>query len=340
MYKIARKIFFCFNPEKIHDFVIYSAAKFRLFYPLAKLIYNPHTKTEVTINDLVFRNPLGLAAGLDKDAEAIKFWDVLGFSHIEVGTVTPFPQPGNEKPRLFRLIKNKALLNRMGFNNNGALEMKLKISKIKKSLSKDFIVGVNIGKNKNTPLENAKEDYAKCIEILFDEADYFTVNISSPNTEGLRELQSEQYLEDLLGTIFEKNFSESQKRKQNPKNIFLKIAPDLTESETEALYNSALKNKFTGIIATNTTIDKSGLDCDESEKGGISGAPLKNRSGYILNLLNEINKKNNNELFLIASGGVFDKKDFNEKINSGASLVQIYTGFIYEGPGIVKSILS
>ncbi len=339
MYKIARKIFFYFNPEKIHDFVIYSAAKFKFLYPLAKFLYNPQSKNEVKINGLIFRNPLGLAAGLDKDAEAIRFWDILGFSHIEVGTVTPLPQPGNEKPRLFRLIKNKALLNRMGFNNRGALEMKSEIEKIKKSLSKDFIIGVNIGKNKITPLESAKDDYTKCIEILFDAADYFTVNISSPNTEGLRELQSEQYLEDLLGTIYEKNYSESQKRNQNPKNIFLKIAPDLNDDEIKVLYYSAYKNKFTGIIATNTTIDKTGLNCSENEKGGISGVPLKKRSDYVLNLLNNLNKENNNKLYLIASGGVFNKTDFADKLNLGASLVQVYTGFIYEGPGIVKSIL-
>ena len=339
MYKIARKIFFLFNPEKVHDFVIYSTAKLKFIYPLAKLIYNPKIKKEVKINNLNFRNPLGLAAGLDKDAEAIRFWDILGFSHIEVGTVTPLPQPGNEKPRLFRLVKNKALLNRMGFNNNGALEMKKNISKVKKSLSGDFVLGINIGKNKIAPLENAKDDYLKCIEILYDEADYFTVNISSPNTEGLRELQTEQYLEELLSSISGKNLSESLKRNQPQKNIFLKIAPDLSEKEIELIYFAALKNNFTGIIATNTTIDKSGVDCDKNEKGGISGLPLKKRSDYVLGFLNKLNKDNDNKLFLIASGGVFNKTDYNEKLNLGASLVQVYTGFIYEGPGIVKSIL-
>lgn len=340
MYKLARKIFFLFNPEKIHDFVIYSAAKLKILYPLAKLIYNPEIKKEVKINDLIFRNPLGLAAGLDKDAEAIRFWDILGFSHIEVGTVTLNPQPGNEKPRLFRLVKNKALLNRMGFNNNGAMEMKKNIMKVKKKLSKDFIIGVNIGKNKITPLENAKDDYEKCIEVLYDEADYFTVNISSPNTEGLRELQSEQYLEELLSAISLRNRSESLKRNQTQKNIFLKIAPDLNEKDIETIYYSALKNNFTGIIATNTTVNKTGLDCNENEKGGISGAPLKKRSDYILSFLNKLNMDNSNKLILIASGGVFNKSDFNEKLNYGASLVQVYTGFIYEGPGIVRSILN
>ncbi len=292
------------------------------------------------VNGLKFRNPLGLAAGLDKDGEAIRFWDAAGFSHIEVGTVTPKLQPGNKKPRLFRLVKDKAIINRMGFNNKGADELCEKIIKAKKKINNDFIIGVNIGKNKTTPLETAADDYKICLEKLYDYANYFTINISSPNTEGLRELQGEKYLDDLLFQISNKNSELAKVKNTNAKTIFLKIAPDLSETEIEQIYNLVVKHKIAGIIATNTTISRTELPEQPSEEGGLSGKPLKAKSNLVLKKLNELNLKNkNSRINLIGCGGVFDNADCNDKLKSGADLVQIYTGFIYEGLNIIKKIL-
>ena len=337
MYKVLKLIFFRFNPEVIHNFVICFASGMKFLYPVFKWMYSPSIREITKIKDLNFINNIGLAAGLDKDAEAICFWEALGFSHIEVGTVTPFPQPGNDKPRLFRLVKDKALLNRMGFNNKGADVIKENIIKAKNRIkNQDFVIGVNIGKNKNTPLEKAKDDYKTCIEKLSDVADYFTVNISSPNTEGLRDLQGKEYLDELLKEI---------SKSVNEKPVFLKIAPDLSNEEIILTYNTALKYNFTGIVATNTTINKKNLSISENEVfdkygklGGISGKPLKLKADDVLGLLNKLNSLNNNIMILIASGGVSSKEDYLSKLKLGATLVQVYTGFIYEGPGIIKKL--
>jgi len=339
LYKPVRKIFFLLKPEFIHDVVIRVFGGFTILYPVFRLFYYSGVKKPIIINTLEFNHPVGLAAGLDKDGEAIRFWDTLGFSHIEVGTVTPRPQQGNPRPRLFRFVKQESLLNRMGFNNKGADELAGCIRKAKPELKNRLKIGVNIGKNKSTPNEKAIDDYIFCLEKLFDEADYFVINISSPNTEGLRELQGEKYLNDLLYAVIEKNKELANKKSAMPKEIFLKIAPDLTEDEITDIFNTTVKYGLTGIVATNTTIDKKGLPVNPDEQGGISGKLLKEKSDGVLKLLNELNLKSKNKLFLIASGGVFTKKDYEDKINYGASLVQIYTGFIYEGPGILKNIL-
>ncbi len=335
MYKFARKLFFLLNPETIHNIIIWVFGRFTFLYPLFRVIYNPGISNQnIKIKNLVFRNSLGLAAGLDKDGEAIRFWDVLGFSHIEVGTVTPLPQPGNPKPRLYRLVEEDALLNRMGFNNKGAISLRNNILKAKKKInSSSFLIGVNIGKNKSTPLENAKDDYCKCIEILSDVADFFTVNISSPNTPGLRELQNEKYFDELLKAISLKNLSLLNKV------IFIKIAPDLSQEEVNRIYRTAVKYDIAGIVATNTTISRDGFSDFKDEAGGISGKPLKDKSDNILQYLNELNLASPKKLILIGCGGIFSPSDLRHKLSLGASLVQIYTSFIYEGPGIVKKLL-
>ena len=342
IYKLLiRPVLFLFNPEFIHKIIFFVISGFTFLYPVFKLIYSPkEIWEEIEINGLKFRNRLGIAAGLDKDGVAIRFFDALGFSHIEVGTVTPLPQPGNDKPRLFRLKKDKALINRMGFNNIGAEKIKENILKSKKYLSKDFAVGVNIGKNKTTPLETAYSDYEKCLEVFYTVADYFTVNISSPNTEGLRTLQSEKYLDELLQKISDKNKYLSKLKNIPLKNIFLKIAPDLSEEEIEQIYFLAAKHELTGLAATNTTITRNNLKNDIGEEGGLSGKPLKTMSDKVLKQLKDINDGNKfHRIYLIASGGVFTRNDYKEKLINGADLVQIYTGYIYEGNGIIKKIL-
>ena len=295
---------------------------------------------KINIDGLTFRNHLGLAAGFDKDGTAIRFWETLGFSHVEVGTVTPLPQPGKAKPRISRLVKDKAIINRLGFNNNGADTLKENIIEARKSLSKDFIIGVNIGKNKNTLIEKAYEDYKICLEKLYEQADYFTINISSPNTEELRKLQSKDYLDELLSEIQKTNSELSKNEPAKKKVIFLKIAPDLTEEEIAILYSLAVKHNINGIIATNTTITRNGLIEKTDKEGGLSGKPLKQLSDKVLSKLKNLNEESKtNILILIAVGGVCDKESFKNKLYKGAELVQLYTGFIYEGPGIIKRIL-
>ena len=337
---IIRPILFLFDAERVHNFVIRIISKFTFIYPFIRLIYSPKNDSTIEINGLKFRNRLGLAAGLDKNGESIRFWDAVGFSHIEVGTVTPKPQPGNPKPRIFRLIKDKAIINRMGFNNKGADVIFKNILSAKKHIKNNFIIGINIGKNKDTPLEKAFEDYLICLEKLYDAADFFTINISSPNTEGLRELQGKEELDILLNKITSKNHDIAIGKKIKPKMIFLKIAPDLTEEEINDIYNLVVKYNINGIAATNTTLSRNNLSEISGEDGGLSGKPLNKLSNNVLKILNDLNQKNkNNKILLIGIGGVFYKKNYDDKIQSGADLIQVYTGFIYEGLNIVKKIL-
>ena len=341
-YKILiRPLLFHFDPEDIHEFILGFVSKYTFLYPLFRFIYSPGKKDHVLISELKFRNRLGLSAGFDKNGIALRFWESLGFSHVEVGTVTPLPQAGNEKPRIFRLKKENALINRLGFNNKGADEIKKNIAEARKFTGNDFIIGVNIGKNKDTSIKNAFEDYKICFEKLFDEADYFTLNISSPNTEGLRLLHEEQYLDTLLSELQKLNHYISDLKSSDLKCIFLKIAPDINNEMIESVYRTAVKNNISGIVATNTTVQRPKIKSDLDEQGGLSGKPLKSMSDKVLKKLNELNKKNLlNPLILIGAGGVFSKKDFDDKINNGASLVQVYTGFIYEGPSLIKKILN
>ncbi|MEG0189259.1 MAG: quinone-dependent dihydroorotate dehydrogenase, partial [Algoriella sp.] len=278
-----------------------------------------------------FKNPIGLAAGFDKNAEYIEELNHFGFGFIEIGTVTPKPQPGNDAPRMFRLVDDEAIINRMGFNNKG---VDFAVSKLKELKNRDqYIIGGNIGKNKLTPNEDAVDDYIKCFNALFDYVDYFVVNVSSPNTPGLRDLQEKEPLLYILNYLQQYN-----NQNENPKPILLKIAPDLTDSQLDDIIDIVTESKISGVIATNTTISRDGLISDPElikEAGGVSGKPLKNRSTEVIRYISE---KSNKAFPIIGVGGIHSAEDAKEKLEAGASLLQVYTGFIYEGPRIVKDI--
>jgi len=280
---------------------------------------------------LKFKNPVGLAAGFDKNAEYIADMTNLGFGFIEIGTVTPKPQPGNDKPRMFRLVPDEALINRMGFNNQGADVAATRLKNLKDR--KGLLIGGNIGKNKVTPNEEAVNDYIYCFNALFDYVDYFVVNVSSPNTPGLRDLQEKEPLKHILNTLQSLNIAKSA-----PKPILLKIAPDLTDSQLDDIVEIVLETQIAGVIATNTTISREGLQSQQeliNEAGGVSGRPLTKRSTEVIRYLSE---KSNKAFPIIGVGGIHSAKDAIEKLDAGASLIQVYTGFIYEGPGLIAKI--
>src|SRR5690554_6775285 len=284
-----------------------------------------------TVFGLTFKNPVGLAAGLDKDAKLIDELSLLGFGFIEIGTLTPKPQDGNPQPRLFRLPAEKALLNRMGFNNGGGEEA---VKRLKKRKSR-VLIGGNIGKNKTTTNEDAISDYLFCLEVLHFYVDYFVVNVSSPNTPNLRELQEKEPLKKLLLAVRAEN-----DKKEKPKPILLKIAPDLTNGQLDDIVEIVGETKIDGVIATNTTIDRSVLDVDKElalqlGDGGISGAPLKTRSTEVIRYLSE---KSGGGFPIIGVGGISSARDAIEKLEAGASLVQVYSGMIYEGPGLIREV--
>lgn len=283
---------------------------------------------------LQFPNPVGLGAGFDKNALYLNELEALGFGFVEIGTVTPLPQPGNDKPRLFRLPADKALINRMGFNNNGANAIAARLEIHKRTQSK-LIIGGNIGKNKITANENAWKDYLTCFNILHDLADYFVVNVSSPNTPGLRELQEK----DALKKIFTE-LQNSNQGKKDPKPLLLKIAPDLTKEQLDDIVSLAFEVGLDGFVATNTTISRNHLQSSDDRikeigAGGLSGKPVGMRATEVVRYLSE---QTNKKIPIIASGGIFNGQDATEKIQAGASLVQVWTGFVYEGPFIVKRI--
>lgn len=280
---------------------------------------------------LTFANPVGLAAGFDKDARWVDELECLGFGFIEIGTVTPLAQPGNEKPRLFRLPKDEALINRMGFNNGGSKAAAMRLRKRKGKV----IVGGNIGKNKNTPNEEALQDYLKCFEDLFDSVDYFAVNVSSPNTPGLRALQDKGPLLHLLEKLQQANATRSK-----PKPILLKIAPDLTQGQLDDIIDIVATSGIAGVIATNTTIERAPLTSPTEAiaacgAGGLSGKPLRERSTEVIRYLKQ---RSGNAFPVIGVGGIHTAQDAQEKLNAGADLVQVYTGFVYEGPGVARAI--
>ncbi|MBB6274868.1 dihydroorotate dehydrogenase [Pedobacter cryoconitis] len=337
MYRLIKPLFFKFDPEKVHYFVVQRLKWFHENFPLGKTIirssFDIHIKgLEREVFGIKFRNPVGLAAGFDKNGEYIEALSDLGFGFIEVGTVTPLPQPGNDQPRMFRLADDEAIINRMGFNNKGVdtLAERLRVLKLK---DKSIVIGGNIGKNKNTPNEDAVSDYVKCFDRLFDVVDYFVVNVSSPNTPGLRALQEKEPLTLLLKTLQERNHKNGISRP-----ILLKIAPDLTNEQLDDIVEIVMEAGIAGVIATNTTIDRSGLTTGAAitnEAGGLSGKPLTVRSTEVIRYLSQ---KSNKAFPIIGVGGIHSPQDAKDKIEAGASLVQLYTGFIYEGPGIVKRI--
>lgn len=333
-YKFIRRFLFLFNPEFIHHF-IFSLIKIksRLLPPFIwKIIYQVNNKKlERNLFGITFKNPVGLAAGFDKDAKLFDELSMFGFGFIEIGTITPLAQEGNPKPRLYRLKKDSALINRMGFNNEG-VESALARLRRKKT---DIIIGGNIGKNKITKNIDAKNDYLICFEKLFDYVDYFVVNVSSPNTPGLRELQEKEPLTLLLNNLQEKN---NLKIKRKP--ILLKIAPDLSNDQLDDIIEIVHNTKIDGVIATNTTTDRKDLKTDNKitsqiGNGGLSGKPLNKRSTEVIKYLHQ---KSNNSFPIIGVGGIHSAEDALEKINAGASLIQLYTGFIYEGPALIKKI--
>lgn len=339
IYPYLRRFLFQFSPEKAHHLST-AALKLGTHTPIVNsIIKNAFNKTfpslDKNVMGLQFKNPVGLAAGFDKNAQFLHEMDALGFGYMEIGTVTPKGQPGNPQPRSFRLPKDKALINRMGFNNEGVDAAKVRLVKWREKSASNMIIGGNIGKNKVTANEEAWRDYEICFNTLFDYVDYFVVNVSSPNTPGLRELQEKGALSKILGDL--QNINQG---KSTPKPLLLKIAPDLTDSQIDDIADIASSCQLSGIVATNTTISREGLltskvEVDAIGAGGLSGKPVGVPSTKVLKYLR---KSLDSNIVILASGGIFSGADALEKIDAGASLVQIYTGFIYEGPAIVKNI--
>ena len=304
-------------------------------------MFRPKSNHSCTAFGIQFSNKVGLAAGFDKNAKYLRELECLGFGCVEIGTVTPLPQAGNDKPRVFRLPKDKALINRMGFNNDGVKVVAERLSNWRNSR---LIVGGNIGKNKVTPNEDAWKDYEICFKELYPYVDYFVVNVSSPNTPGLRELQEKESLRKILTHLQQLNVSLPVRSDGNlskgEKPLLLKIAPDLSQEQIDDVIDLAMEIKLDGLVATNTTISRVGLTTSGSRikaigAGGLSGLPVKQRSTEVIRY---IHQKTNGQIPIIASGGIFTGADAKEKLEAGASLVQVWTGFIYEGPGIVKNI--
>lgn len=337
MYKfLIRPVLFLLDAEAAHHF---SFSAIKLFSKLGfgglfrSVFAMDDARLEREVFGVKFKNPVGLAAGFDKDAKLYNEFSDFGFGFVEIGTVTPKPQPGNPKKRLFRLLDDKAIINRMGFNNNGVFEA---VEQLKKKHR--VIVGGNIGKNKVTANQDAIKDYLICFEALFEHVDYFVVNVSSPNTPGLRELQDKEPLTKLLKKLKSHNSKLAKKLNKKEKPILLKIAPDLTDDQLLDIISIVTDTQIEGVIATNTTIERTDLKSHlilTEEKGGLSGKPLTKRSTEVIRFLSE---KSNKAFPIIGVGGIHSPEDAMEKLEAGADLVQLYTGFIYEGPGLIKKI--
>ncbi|EKS1843722.1 quinone-dependent dihydroorotate dehydrogenase [Cronobacter muytjensii] len=332
-YPFVRKALFQLDPERAHEFTFQQMRRIT-GTPLEALMRQNVPAKPVTCMGLTFKNPLGLAAGLDKNGECIDVLGALGFGSVEIGTVTPRPQPGNDKPRIFRLVEAEGLINRMGFNNLGVDNL---VENVKKAHF-DGVLGINIGKNKDTPVEQGKDDYLICMEKVFPYAGYIAINISSPNTPGLRSLQYGDALDDLLGAIKAQQQQLSQKHhKYVP--VAVKIAPDLSIEELIQVADSLVRHNIDGVIATNTTLDRTLVQgmkhCDET--GGLSGRPLQLKSTEIIRLLNQ---ELQGRLPIIGVGGIDSVIAAREKMAAGASLIQIYSGFIFKGPPLVKEIVT
>jgi dihydroorotate dehydrogenase len=348
MYQLLRNILFWFDAEAVHYFsmnMLSFFCKFSFIKNYIKRKFTPDNyKFSKKVFGITFSNPIGLAAGFDKNAKYLKELELLGFGFVEIGTVTPLPQDGNPKPRLFRLPKDSALINRMGFNNDGVKAIAERVRKFRiyqqseiSNQQSALIIGGNIGKNKITPNEEAWKDYEICFNELYDMVDYFVVNVSSPNTPGLRELQQKDALKKILT-----NLQAINKTKKNQKPLLLKISPDLNQKDLDDIIDLSIEIHLDGLVATNTTISRKNLITSENKisnigAGGLSGKPLKEEASRITNY---IHQRTNGTIPIMSSGGIFTTKDAYEKFENGASLVQVWTGFIYEGPGIVKMILT
>ena len=330
MYSLIRRILFLFDAELIHEFSVKSIKLLSLL-PFSKQIlryfFHVNTKAlERNLFGLKFKNPVGLAAGFDKNAECYNEISNFGFGFIEIGTVTPLPQPGNPKKRIFRLVEDKSLINRLGFNNKGLDEITKNLRK-----KRDIIIGANIGKNFFTENKDGHMDYLKCLQGLHDLVDYFAINISSPNTKNLRQFHDKDLLKPLLESLINYNNNQSSR-----KPMLLKISPDLDTKQLDDIISLVSELKINGIIATNTTISRDNLKSKyQNEIGGLSGELLKEKSNYIIKYLR---KKLDNNFPIIGVGGIMTKDDAIEKLNLGANLIQLYTGFIYRGPGLIRDI--
>lgn len=333
MYPLIRKALFQLDPERAHEFTFQQLRRIS-HTPLAALLRQPVPTKPVSCMGLSFNNQLGLAAGLDKNGECIDALGALGFGFIEVGTVTPRPQPGNDKPRLFRIVEAEGIINRMGFNNLGVDNL---VENVKRSRF-GGVLGINIGKNKDTPVEQGKEDYLICMDKVYSHAGYIAINISSPNTPGLRTLQYGEALDDLLLAVKNKQ-TELADRHQKYVPVAVKIAPDLSEEELIQIADSLVRHNIDGAIATNTTLDRQliqGLNhCGQT--GGLSGRPLQSRSTEVIRRLAQ---ELNGRLPIIGVGGIDSLMAAREKIAAGATLIQIYSGFIFHGPRLIKDIVT
>ena len=337
MYKsLVKPLLFQLDAERAHHVVfdnLRRAARLPGTKALLRQLYDfQHPGLAREVFGLRFPNPVGLAAGFDKNAVLTDEMATLGFGFVEIGTVTPRPQPGNPAPRLFRLPQDEALVNRMGFNNDGAAAVAARLAGRR---NRQLIIGGNIGKNKDTPNERAADDYVACFEALAEVVDYFVVNVSSPNTPGLRELQEKKPLIDLLQQVQARNLARAV-----PRPLLLKIAPDLTDAQLDDILEIARETQLSGLVATNTTISRANLTSDETYvtslgAGGLSGRPLRARATEVIRYLHQ---KSDGGLPIIGSGGIHSAADALEKIAAGAALVQLYTGFIYEGPALVSRI--
>ncbi|QBA64668.1 quinone-dependent dihydroorotate dehydrogenase [Muriicola soli] len=331
-----RPLLFLFDPEKVHHFSFVSIKWFSalgLSGLFRQLYVMDHPRLEREVFGLKFKNPVGLAAGFDKNAVLYNELSNFGFGFVEIGTLTPKPQEGNPKKRLFRLKKDQAIINRMGFNNEG---VEAAVERLKKE--HNVLIGGNIGKNKITPNEKAAEDYLSCFRSLFPYVDYFVVNVSSPNTPGLRELQEKAPLTALLKALQEENSKLARAQNIKKRPILLKIAPDLSDAQLLDIIEIVRDTATDGVIATNTTIDRRGLQSDAEllkETGGLSGKPLRNRSTQVISFLH---KESKGAFPIIGVGGIHSPQDALEKLDAGASLIQLWTGFVYEGPALVKRI--
>src|SRR3989344_616355 len=333
IYKLLRPILFAIQPETMHNTM---ASVGKALSPIAKVLSLPFAFEDPVLETEVFgvrfHNPVGLAPGYDKSGKFARFMAALGFGFIEVGTITPQPQPGNPKPRLFRLDSDEAIINRMGFNSVGA---DVVAGNLKKLAKRDFVVGVNLGKNKETPNEEALRDYSAVFRRLADFADYVVINVSSPNTPGLRELQDKEPLTKLLKEIQILNFGLPKR-----KPVLLKIAPDLTDGQLDDIASIVLETKIDGVIAANTTISRDGLKTSSARlqeigAGGVSGRPIRTR---VTEMIAYLYKKLEGRVPIIGVGGIFSAQDAYEKIKAGASLIQVYTGMVYEGPMLIKNV--
>jgi dihydroorotate dehydrogenase len=325
--RIARPLFFSMPPELAHHLSLAALTRTPLATMLEPFAAKKYPALEKKVFGLTFPNPIGLAAGFDKNAEGVSIWPRLGFGFMELGTITPRAQPGNPSPRIFRLPAQQGLINRLGFPNVGMDEVARRLEKIKTSGCWPRVpVGLNIGKNKETPLEEAGRDYLACFRRTRDLADYFVVNVSSPNTPGLRQLQQGGLLDSILGPLRDED-------SQAIRPLLIKIAPDLGEEDLAGIVAAVEKYRLAGIVATNTTVDKTGLPLQE--EGGVSGRPLASRSTEIIRSLHRLT---GGRVPIIGAGGIFNAADAKEKLEAGASLLQLYTGFIYEGPFVARNI--